>query len=188
MALAGHDPNRHFLMLPGHWIWFFLPFFGGICLAWEITRRLWHMLGDPVQASKYESWSNCKAGFNATRVLQIMTVTMVLPIAIATLLALPIHTSINDAGLSMGHFGRFGSTLYRYSDVVKITVTDGFRSRDGCLLKRPTITLDFKDGTRWSSADNRDPEKSIDRLLLDFIEKRTKLTAAHIGADPFGFA
>lgn len=80
-AMAGRDPSRHFLILPGHWIWFFLPFFGAICLAWEITLRLWRLLGDPVQARKYESWSNFKAGFNATRVLQIMIVTMEVPIA-----------------------------------------------------------------------------------------------------------
>jgi len=187
-AMAGRDPSRHFLILPGHWIWFFLPFFGAICLAWEITLRLWRLLGDPVQARKYESWSNFKAGFNATRVLQIMIVTMEVPIAIATLLALPIHTSIDDAGLSVGHFGTLHSTRYRYSDVTKITVTEGLRLRDGSLQKRPAITLDFGNGTRWSSADNRDPEKSIDESLLNFLEEKTHLSAAHLDAFPFGSA
>jgi hypothetical protein len=82
----------------------------------------------------------------------------------ATLLALPIHTSINDAGLSVGHFGTLRSTRYRYSDVTKITVTDGLRLRDGSLQQHPAITLGFENGTRWSSADNRDPEtQSISR-------------------------
>jgi hypothetical protein len=106
----------------------------------------------------------------------------------ATLLALPIHTSINDAGLSVGHFGTFRSTRYRYSDVTKITVTDGLRLRDGSLQKRPAITLGFENGTRWSSADNRDPEKSIDQSLLNFLEEKTHLSAAHLDAFPFGSA
>ena len=72
-----------------------------------------------------------------------MIVTMEVTIAIATLLALPIHTSIDDAGLSVGHFGTLHSTRYRYSDVTKITVTEGLRLRDGSLQKRPAITLDF---------------------------------------------
>ena len=54
---------------------------------------------------------------------------------------------------------------YQYSDATKIAVTDGIRLRDGSLQKRPAITLDLENGTRSSSAYNRDPEKSIDHSL-----------------------
>jgi hypothetical protein len=67
-------------------------------------------------------------------------------------------------------------------------VTDGLRLRDGSLQKRPAITLSFENGTRWSSADNRDPEKSIDQSLLNFLEEKTHLSAAHLDAFLFGFA
>jgi hypothetical protein len=167
-------------------MWFFLPFFGALCISWEITLRIWKLIGSPLRALKYESWSNAKTGFNATRLLRIFALTIGLPIAIATILALPIHTSIGETGVEIGHFAAIRPTDCSYSAVRGITVVDGLRLRDGSLEKRPAIVLDFSDGTRWSSADNRDPEKTIDEALLTFLQEKTKLPFQHIDAFPFG--
>jgi hypothetical protein len=134
-----------------------------------MTLQLWKLVGNPLRAVKYESWSNTKTGFDATRVLRIFALTIELPIAIATVLALPIHTSIGNMGLKIGHFGALQPTKRSYPEVRAITVVDGLRLRDGSLQKRPAIVLDFSDGTRWSSADNRDPQESIDQALSTFF-------------------
>lgn len=186
--LAFGAATSPFTLLPSRSTWFFLPFFGAICLTWEMTLRLWKLVGNPLRAFKYESWTNSKAGFDATRVLRIFILVVELPISIATVLALPIHTSIGDMEIKIGHFAALHQTKQSYSEVRTITVTEGLRLRDGSLKNRPAIVLDFSDGTRWSSADNRDPEKSINQTLLSFLEEKTKLLARYIDAFSFGAA
>lgn len=187
-SLALHEGSSAFVLLPSKWIWFFLPLFGGISLAWELTLRLWAMWGDSRQVRAYENWSNAKAGFDATRVLWILAMVVVLPIGIATLLAIPIHTCINERGISIGHFGTLRTTTHAFSEVSSVTTTDSLRLRDGSLQKSPAIVLDFSDGTRWSSASNRDPERSLNGALLSFIQQKTHLRIKHLEAFPFGAA
>lgn len=184
--LAFRAVNASFTLLPSPWIWFFLPFFGALCLAWEMTLRLWKLVGNPLQSVKYESWSSAKSGFNATRVLRTFALTIGLPIAIATVLVLPIHTSIGDMGMEIGHFGALEPTKRVYSEVRSISVVDGLRLRDGSLQKRPAIVVGFSDGTRWWSSNNRDPQKSIDQALLDFLQAKTQLPVEQMDAFPFG--
>ena len=54
-ALASRDAGSVIQLLPDHWIWFFFPFFGALCLTWEMTLRLWILFGDASQARLYES-------------------------------------------------------------------------------------------------------------------------------------
>ena len=185
-TLASRDGLSEFLLLPNRWIWFFFPFFGAICLTWELTLRLWIVLGDRSQARKYETWSNNKTGFNATQVLRLMSFVIALPIGLATLLALPIHTSLSETGLRIGHFGTLTPRYHPYSDVRGITVTQGLRLRDGTLQNRPAIVLDFADGDRWSSADNSAPQRGIDRRMLNFLQGKTNLPIRYLDAYPFG--
>jgi hypothetical protein len=102
------------------------------------------------------------------------------------MLALPIHTSLTDAGMSVGRFGTFKPRLYRYSDVRRITVTRGLRTRSGGFINRYAIVLDFANGDRWSSADNRAYENSLDLALLNFLQSKTGLQVKYIDAFPFG--
>ena len=185
-AWASRDAASVFQLLPDHSTWFFFPFFGAICLAWEMTLRLWIVVGNASQAQLYESWSNAKTGFRATLVLRLMALVIAAPIGLLTLLAVPIHTSIGVEGLTIGHFGAISPRFYSYSDLREITVTKGSRLRDGSLQRRPAIVLEFADGTRWSSADNRDPQGSIEQSLLSFLQSHTGLPISYIDAFPFG--
>ena len=186
--LASNEPSPLFLLLPERAMWACLPVFGALCLMWEMTLRLWRLFGDASQAQKYERWSNDKAGFDATRLLRLMTIVLGIPATILTVMALPIHTSITQTGLSVGHFGNLTPRYHSYSDVREITVTEGLRTRNGSLQKRPSIVLDFADGTRWSSADNRPIEKLVDSSLLSFLRSKTGLSVSYIDAFPFGAA
>jgi len=163
-------------------MWFFFPFFGAICLCWELTLRLWMSVGDPSQARKYESWSNRRAGFNATRTLRLMTIGIGLPIGLITMLALPIHITIDASGVMIGQFAKLKPL---HSEIRAITVTQGLRTRDGGFQSRPAIVVDFSDGSRWS-ADNRGTQKVIDQALLLYLQQKTGLSPAYIEAFPFG--
>jgi hypothetical protein len=177
-----------FMILPSHAMWAIFPVFGGICLSWEITLLLWSQFGNRLLVQKYRSWSNSNAGFNTTQLLRIMILFLALPAAIATILALPIHSKFSKEGISIGHFARFQPTEYHYSDVQRIVAINGRRLRDGSLLKQPAIVLYFSDGSHWSSTDNTDTSPDLNESLLIFIQNKTHIPCEHIEALPFGSA
>jgi len=183
-ALATLGQKADFIILPSPWMWLLFPIFGAICLPYEVTLRIWKRWGDSSRACEYENWENNKAQFNATRVLQFMILFLELPIGIGTVLALPLHTSLSDSEIRVGHFGTLRTTKHSYSDVKRILVTDGFRLRDGSFEKRPAIILYFSDGSRWSSAVNREDGSSIDQGVLQFIQEKTNLHAEYMAVLP----
>jgi hypothetical protein len=93
---------------------------------------------------------------------------------------------LTDVEMNVGRFGTFKPRLYRYSDVRRITVTRGLRTRRGDFIEPSAIGLDFANGDRWSSADNRPFEKSLDMALLNFLQSKTGLQVEYIDAFPFG--
>jgi len=169
--------------LPQTAIWWFLPGFAALTLAWEITLGAWSLIGDKKEVALYNYWSTAKAGFDATRVLRIMAIVIVLPIAILTALALPEHVALGREEIRARGYGLSGVRTYRYSDARRITVIDGFRNRDGTLVKRAGVVLDFSDGRRWSSADISDFKPTVDPKLFDFLQTSVGLQPQYADAE-----
>ena len=64
-----------------------------------------------------------------------------------------------------------------------MSVIQGFRTRDGKLVKRAGIVLDFADGRRWSSAAISDFKLTVDPELLDYIKSKTGLEPQYAEAE-----
>jgi hypothetical protein len=172
---ASLDGPAKFLLLPQSAIWFFLPGFAGLALTWDLTLWAWSVFGSKQVALQYEYWSNEKAGFNATRVLRIITTVIVLPIAVLTALALPEHDSLQEAGIRSHGYGLVVAKTFDYSSARTLAVIGGFRDRDGRLTKRAGCVLYFADGHKWSSAEVGDFKPTVDSTLLSFLEAKTGL-------------
>lgn len=172
---ADLDGPSDLVLFPQSAIWWFLPGFAAITLAWEVTLGAWSLMGNKKEVALYNYWSTAKAGFDATRVLRIMAVVIVLPIAIFTALALPEHVALGREEIRARGYGFSGVRTYRYSDARRMTVIDGFRNRDGTLVKRAGVILDFSGGRRWSSADISDFKPTVDPRLFDFLLSRVGL-------------
>ncbi|HTB18207.1 MAG TPA: hypothetical protein VK708_08820, partial [Bryobacteraceae bacterium] len=56
--------------------------------------------------------------------------------------------------------------------------------RDGKLVKRAGIVLDFSDGRRWSSAAISNFEPNVDQELLRYIQSKTGLEPQYVEAEP----
>ena len=164
-----------FVLLPQAAIWWFLPGFAAITLAWEATLGAWSVMGNKREVALYNYWTTAKAGFDSTRVLRIMAVAIVMPIAILTALALPEHAVLKKEEIRTRGYGFSGTQIYRYSDARRMTVIDGFRQRDGKVVKRAGIVLDFTDGRRWSSAAISNFKPNVDPELLKYLESKTGL-------------
>ena len=184
--LAGEGQRAKFVLLPDPAIWGAIAGFGSLLVSWELTMRLWAIFGKRSRVKQYEVWSWNSAGFDGSRLWHALWRFLGVPLALCAILALPIHTTLRDTEMSVGGFGRFNPSPHRYSDVRKITVTRGIRTRSGGFLLRYAIILDFDDAYRWSSADNRAWEGTLDTDLLDFLQTRTGLQADFVEALPFG--
>jgi hypothetical protein len=172
-----------FVLSPQTAIWWFLPGFAAITLAWEATLGTWSLMGNRNEVALYDYWTTAKAGFDSTRVLRIMAVAVVLPIAILTALALPEHAVLQKEEIRARGYGFSGARTYRYADARRITVIDGFRQRDGKLVKRAGVVLDFADGRRWSSAAISNFEPNVDPELLRYIQSKTGLEPQYVEAE-----
>jgi len=172
-----------FILPPQTAIWWFLPGFAALALAWEATLGTWSLIGNKNEVALYNYWTTAKAGFDSTRVLRIMVVVIVLPIAIATALALPQHAVLQEEAIHARGYGLSSTSTYRYVDARRLTVVDGFRQRDGKVVKRAGIVLDFADGRRWSSAAISNFEPTVDPELLNYIRIKTGLEPQYVEAE-----
>jgi hypothetical protein len=172
-----------FVLLPQTAIWWFLPGFAAITLAWEATLSSWSLMGNKNEVALYNYWTTAKAGFDSTRILRIMAVAIVLPIAILTALALPEHAVLQKDAIHARGSGFSSTRTYLYVDARRMTVIDGFRQRDGKLVKRAGIVLNFVDGRRWSSADISNFEPSVNPELLNYIRSKTGLEPQYAEAE-----
>jgi len=173
--LAASDGSTQIWLWPQSAIWWFFPGFGALALSWEIILQIWALFGNREDAYTYAYWSSLKAGFDSTRVLRWMAVLIALPIGVLTLLELPVHAALNQDEIRDCGYAFAPCKVYRYADTRRMTIIDGFRTRDSKLTRRAGIVIDFNDGRRWSSADIGDFRAQLERSLEVFLESRTHL-------------
>jgi len=164
-----------FRLWPQPAIWWFLPGFGAVTLAWEITLQLWSKFGNREEAALYNYWSCQRAGFDCTRLLRWMVVVIVFPIGILTALAISMHSTLGSDGIVDCGYAFSPCHTYRYADASHMTQIDGYRDRNGNLDQRAGIVVEFKDGRRWSSAEWGDFRKSVDPALIELLKAKTGL-------------
>jgi hypothetical protein len=179
LHLAQADGPARFQLLPTKYIWWFFPGFGALCLTWEISLFLWSLRGDKKKIERYAQWSNEKAGFDCTRVLRWMALGIALPVGVATLLALPMHATLRDRDMVIHEYARLSSRHYSYSQARRLMAIDGYRNRDGQFTARAEVIVEFEDGYRWHSEDNRDFTPEVDPALVSFLEQKTGLPLEH---------
>lgn len=176
--LAERDAGA-FHLLPQPAIWWFFPGFGAITLTWEIVLRIWSTVGNAKEASLYRYWSDIKTGFNATKLLRFMALFIAVPIGVATLLAVPMHSSVGNDRILEYNYASLIPKVFLYKDAQRMAVIDGFRGRDGTLTQRAGVILSFTDGRKWSSAEWGDFKKTSDTRLVEFLQEKTGLVVEH---------
>jgi hypothetical protein len=164
-----------FRVLPERVIWNFLPRFGAPCLAWEITRRIWLLFGSREEVELYSYWSDFRSGFQSTNAFRILALFIVLPIGIATIFALPVHTTFHENEIRIRSYASTFASNYAYSAARHLITVAGYLDRNGAFHSNSVIVIVFADGHRWSSADLQDPGNHINPDLLDFLETKTGL-------------
>jgi hypothetical protein len=104
-----------------------------------------------------------------------MTAVIVLPIAVLTALALPEHDSLQETVIRRHGYGLKDARTFAYSSARTLAVVEGFRDRDGKLIRRAGCVLRLADGSVWSSAKIGDFVPTVDPALLAFLQRKTGL-------------
>jgi hypothetical protein len=176
---AEKDGTAAFRLLPQRAIWYFFPGFGALCLSWDITLFLWSLFGDPKRVSRFIGWSSERAGYDTTRALRWSALFVAMPLGIASILAIPLHSTLGDTAITVGHYARLTRQNLPYSQARRLVRVDGSRDRTGKFSPRAEMILDFDDGSRWSSAANRDFKTEVDPGLTEFLQEKTGLPVQH---------
>lgn len=180
---ADAEGPASFQLLPSKAIWWFLPLFASLSLPWEIVFQIWRKFGNELEALQYAAWSNAKSGFDCTRALRWMAVIILVPIAIFTIPATPMHTTLHDDGLRIREYAGTKTLYYPYNEARRLFLEDGMRNRSGEFTPRAEVVVDFADGRRWASADNRDFEPRVEPGLAEFLVEKTGLSLIHVRAN-----
>lgn len=165
-------------VLPGSFLWWFFPLFGGITLAPEAVLRIWSLIGHRHDAKAFERWSDAKANFRVYTVIRWMIVILTIPIGIFSLLSIPRHANFLDTEISIGRFAHLRPEHHPYDTIRRFRMIDGFFDRDGIFHLQPTILLDFSDGKQWNSWVLTE-DKTFDYDLIYFLQAKLHREPEH---------
>jgi hypothetical protein len=82
------------------------------------------------------------------RVMKWLTIVIVLPIGFFTILAIPMHLSIANSEIRVGHYASLRTESFPYSQAKKAIMVHGSRDRNGVFTARQDLFLDFADSRR----------------------------------------
>ncbi len=149
--LAVSDGPALFRVMYQPAIWWFLPGFGSVCLAWEITIHIWGLFAGWKTIALYRAWVKQTAFvyrrsvfYNQLAIYHWFSLLIVLPIAVFTLLALNMHTSIEESGMRVCGYAFKPCKDLSYSD---LRTADYFPAYKGKSRLAAKVVLKFADGS-----------------------------------------
>jgi hypothetical protein len=193
--LAAVDQPAVLTFVPGPWIWFFFPFFGGMILSWYLALFVWSLAGFGSTAKEYRIWARDHAlsnyrgqivAMNSQRFFFWSAWLIALPIGVATVLALNMHTAFSSDQMRICGYAFRPCEVHAYSDIRRMTVVEGtVDQRYGKFHRNPYLVLDFSSGQRWSAMEKNEIHGATEGDLAASIFAKTGLTAgnAHVEKD-----
>jgi hypothetical protein len=88
-------------------IWCFFPGFAALSIPWPLTVWYLRRVGRWEEADSIQVAADSKSGFDSFQTMKWLSIGLAAPIAVVTLLAVPIHLSITDSEVRVGHYASF---------------------------------------------------------------------------------
>ncbi len=102
------------------------------------------------------------------------------PIAVASVLAVPIHLSIDAKEVRVGHFARFRPEIFELSEARSAVLTETRGGKRGTTIN---LTVYFADGRRLEANAVADGGESADPKAVRLLLRNTGLTPERAGAE-----
>ena len=177
-ALA--DKGTILTIYPTKIIWCFASGFAALCIPYFTTLWLLRRFGYAGQAGEIIAKGNAKMNMDGMRIMRWLIWGLVLPVTILTILAIPMHLTVNDHAVLVTHYASLKSEVFSFSDAVAAYEVDGYILRDQSFKSHPDLVFVFADGRRLQATDmsdggDRPPEKLVSALM-----SHTGLKPSHV--------
>ena len=98
------------------------------------------------EADSVQDSSDNKGGFNSFRIMKWLSIGVVGPFAVLTLLAVPIHLSITDFEVRVGHYASFRPDIFPLKDARSLTIVDVHGLKGDRSHQTKDVVVGFADG------------------------------------------
>jgi hypothetical protein len=186
--LANSDGQALFRVLYQPVIWWFLPAFGALCLPWEITVRLWSLFAAPNTIRMYREWARRQSFVyrggvfqNEFGVYHWFALLIVLPIAVASLMALNMHCNISATGIRDCGYAFRPCQFYSYQDLQSVQyfpASDAGKTHNGS-----RVVVKFSGRREWDSS-GWYGGNDADRQVAAFLLSKDKSSSSSPDASP----
>jgi hypothetical protein len=160
-------------------IWCFFPAFAALALPWPLTVAYLRKVGRWEEADGIQDAADGRLGMNTFQIMKWLSMGLVLPIGVFTVLAVPIHLSISGSEVRVGHYASFHSELFDLHQVRRLTVVDGYRLRDGSFRSAKDLIIDCADGRRLRGNQVGDGGASIRGDVMQLLIAESGLSPEH---------
>jgi hypothetical protein len=160
-------------------LWCFLPGFAALSIPWPLTVWYLRRVGRWEEADSIQDASDSKGGFDSFRVMKWISIGVVGPIAVFTLLAVPIHLSITDSEVRVGHFASFRPETFLLKDARRLTIVDVHKLQGAHSHETKDVIVDLADGRRFRGNQVGDGGTSVRNDVLQLLIDKTGLTPTY---------
>ena len=158
--------------------WCFLPGLAALSIPWPFTVWYLRKVGRWEEADSIEDASDQKGGMDSYRSLKWISIGLVGPIACLTLLAVPIHLSIRNDEVRVGHYASFRSEVFPFEEARRLTIVDGYKQNE-TVCEAADVLIDFADGRRVRANQVGDGGTCVRSDVMQMLIKRSGLRPAH---------
>jgi hypothetical protein len=160
-------------------IWCILPGFAAVTIPWPLTVWYLRRVGRWEEADSIEDAADRKGGMNSFRVMKWLSVGVVGPIALFTVLAIPVHFSVTDSEVRVGHYASVVTDSFPLSAARRLSVVNGYRLRDGRFHAAKDVIIDFSDGRRLRANQVGDGGTNVRADVMQLLIAKTGLIPEH---------
>jgi len=150
-----------------------------LAIPWPFTVWYLRKVGRWEEADSIEDAADEKGRANSFKIMKWMSIGLAAPIGVFTVLAIPIHLSITDSAVKVGHYASFRSDVFPFNQARRATVIDGYKLRDGSLQPARDLIIDYADGRRLRGNQVGDGGTSIPDDVMQLLIAKTGLTPEH---------
>lgn len=158
---------------------FFISFIlGGVCSQIVLLKQL------KERWEEYIKFQDLKYKFNTIKGGKCLAITSTILTLILTISLLDSYSSFNEKEVRINHFLGFGTTHYRYKDIVKIEAIKVIKKRENTSKEVKYFRIIFNDGYTWSSVDSGFNDYKKDSKIIALIKKKTRIDIHYIKKQP----
>lgn len=176
---ASLDEPSVVTQFPPSVIWGFLPGFAALSIPWPLTVWYLRRVDRWEEADGIEDASDLKGGMDSFQVMKWLSLLIVGPIALLTLLAIPIHLSVRDAEVRVGHYASFRSEVFPLKEARRLTIIGPYKQKNGTVCKVADVLIDFADGRRLRGNQVGDGGTCVRSDIMRLLISKTGLIPAH---------